>query len=100
MRKRLLDTVGSFSGFHDLALSVSTRADGDVLVALVERRDDLRDTVAWLGPWDHLERTTLLRDSGGQPVGLLSPTAAAVVGTVRAQAGASDLQASVATDGP
>ncbi|MBA2768878.1 MAG: hypothetical protein H0U35_07070 [Sporichthyaceae bacterium] len=100
MRKRLLDTVGSFSGFRDLALSVSTRADGDVLVALVERRDDLRDTVAWLGPWDHLERTTLLRDSGGQPFGLLSPSVAAVVGTVRAQAGASDLQASVATDGP
>lgn len=82
--RRLLDTVGSFGGFRDLSLTLDLRA-GDVLVTYLERDDDLRRLVGWLGPHDGLLRSALLEDAGvmlDSPA-LLVPGVAAVVSSVR-----------------
>ena len=61
---RVLATVASFSGFRDLSLDLDARRDGDLLLTYLQRRDDARDVVAWLGPHDSLHATTLFQDAG------------------------------------
>lgn len=77
---RQLAVATAFSGFRTLSLDVDVRADGDVLLTYVERNDDDRDLVGWLGPHDGLSRTTLLEDVQSYAItSVLRPGLAAVI---------------------
>ncbi len=82
---RRLATATAFKGFRDVSLDVDVRADGNVLVTYVQRRDDVRDLVGWLGPHGDLRSTTLLADVGGllADAAFLVPGLAAVITTLR-----------------
>ncbi len=77
---RRLAVATAFKGFRTLSLDVDLRGDGDVLVTYLERRNDDRDLVGWLGPHDELSRTTLLEEVAGDVfTSVLTPGLAAVV---------------------
>lgn len=59
---RRLAVATAFKGFHTLFLDVDLRDDGDILITYMERSNDDRDLVGWLGSHDGLSRTTLLED--------------------------------------
>lgn len=81
---RRLAVTTTFRGFWDLSLDVAVRKDGDTLVTYLERHEDRRDLVGWLGPRVAPARTVLLEDleSAYEPVtAVLVPDLAAVVAT-------------------
>lgn len=82
---RPLATAVAFGGFRELSMEVDLRDDGQVLLTYLQRRDDVRDLVGWIGPHDGLRGVTLFEDAGIMLGGsaFLGPGLAAVVRSVR-----------------
>ncbi len=61
--RRQLGVTGFFEANRDLSLDVDLRADGDLLLTYLQRRGSREQVVAWVGAWNDLEVTVLLRDA-------------------------------------